>query len=142
FVKSAQRTRIGFALSEQNQVDVARVCQLVEGLPLGIELAATWVPTLSCQEIAQQIERNIDFLAASIRDLPERHRSIRAVFDHSWNLLTREERQVLQRLSVFRGGFTREAAEQVAGASLGVLSTLVAKSLVHRTADGRYDLHE
>jgi predicted ATPase/class 3 adenylate cyclase len=142
FVKSAQRARMGFALSEQNQVDIARVCRLVEGLPLGIELAATWVPTLSCQEIAQQIERNIDFLAVSIRDLPERHRSIRAVFDHSWKLLTREERQVLQRLSVFRGGFTREAAEQVAGASLPLLSLLVSKSLLRRLAAGRYDLHE
>src|SRR5262245_57050675 len=77
-----------------------------------------------------------------MRDLPERHRSIGAVFDHSWKLLTFQEQQVVQRLSVFRGGFTREAAEQVAGASLGALSTLVAKSLVHRTAHGRYDLHE
>jgi class 3 adenylate cyclase len=90
FVASAQRTRVGFALSEQNRADVAHVCQLVEGMPLGIELAATWVSMLSCQEIAQQIERNIDFLAVSIRDLPERHRSIRAVFDLSWKLLTLE----------------------------------------------------
>src|SRR5262249_10299794 len=136
------RARVGFALSEQNRADVARVCQLVEGMPLGIELAATWVSMLSCQEIAQQIEHNIDFLAVSIRDLPERHRSIRAVFDHSWKLLTLEERQALQRLSVFRGGFTREAAAQVAGASLGGLSALVTKSLLHRTIQGRYDVHE
>src|SRR5262249_52535375 len=121
---------------------VAHVCRLVEGMPLGIELAAAWVRTLSCAEIADEIARNLDFLVTSTRDLPERHRSIRAVFEHSWKLLTLEEQQVLQRLSVFRGAFTREAAEQVAGASLVVLSTLVTKSLLHRTAKGRYDLHE
>jgi predicted ATPase len=142
FVERAQRVRSGFAFSARNQADVARICRSVEGMPLGIELAATWIPALSCQEIAHQIERNIDFLATSIRDLPERHRSIQAVFDHSWKLLSDEERQVLCRLSVFRGGFTREAAEQVAGATLPLLSALVAKSLLVRTAQGRYDLHE
>jgi predicted ATPase len=142
FFQRAQRAQVGFRLTAEEWPAVARVCRMVEGVPLGIELAAAWVRTLSCTEIAQEIQRNLDFLVTSRRDLPERHRSIRAVFEHSWKLLTLEEQQVLQRLSVFRGGFTREAAEQVAGASLGVLSTLVAKSLSHRTANGRYDLHE
>jgi predicted ATPase/class 3 adenylate cyclase len=142
FVDSARRARTGFALTGRNQAYVARICQLVDGMPLGIELAATWTSTLSCQEIAQEIERNLDFLAVSVRDLPARHRSIRAVFDHSWQLLTTEEQHALQRLSVFRGGFTREAAEQVAGATLPRLLALASKSLLRRTAGDRYDLHE
>ena len=69
---------------------VVRICQLVEGLPLGIELAAAWVRLLSCQAIAQEIEQRLDFLAARLRNLPERQRSLRAVFEHSWKLLTAE----------------------------------------------------
>ena len=90
----------------------------------------------------QEIERGLDFLSVSARDLPARHRSMRAVFDHSWKLLTEEEQEVLLRLSVFRGGFRREAAEAVAGATLSMLSTLVTKSLIRRSGAGRYDLHE
>jgi predicted ATPase len=106
------------------------------------KLAAAWVRTLSCDEIAREIERGPDFLSVSTRDLPARHRSMRAVFDHSWKLLTEEEQKALLRLSIFQGGFRREAAEQVAEATLSVLSTLVTKSLIRRNGDGRYDLHE
>ena len=111
-------------------------------MPLGIELAAAWVWVLSCDEIAQEIQRNLDFLTTSARDVPERHRSMRAVFDSSWRMLSATEQRVLCQLSVFRGGFLREAAEQVAGASLPLLSALVTRSLVRRTVAGRYDLHE
>jgi len=97
---------------------------------------------LTCQEIAHEIERGMDFLATSMRDVPERQRSLRAAFDHSWNLLSADERRVLCRLAVFRGGFEREAAEQVAGATLPSLLALASKSLVRRTENGRYDLHE
>jgi tetratricopeptide (TPR) repeat protein len=111
-------------------------------MPLAIELAATWTRTLSLSEIEQEIQRNLDFLSTNMRNLPEGHRSMQAVFDHSWFLLVEEEQQVLARLSVFRGGFTLEAAKQVAGASLPILSSLVAKSLVQRTEAGHYALHE
>ncbi|MGH8631367.1 MAG: ATP-binding protein, partial [Burkholderiales bacterium] len=149
FVQTARRAHVDFVLAAEERPAVARICRLVEGMPLGIELAAAWVRTLSCREIAQEIERNLadprqgmDFLAASMRDVPERHRSIRAAFDHSWNLLSAEEQQVMRQLSVFRGGFRREAAEQVAGATLPLLSALVDKSLLRRTEAGRFDLHE
>ncbi len=142
FVRAAQRLRRDFALSEANREEVARICRLVDGLPLAIELAAAWTHVLSCREIAQEVERGLDFLASAHRDVPERHRSLRAVFDHSWKLLGEAEQRALSRLAVFRGGFSREAAEQVAGASLGMLSSLVAKSLVQRNEAGRYDLHE
>jgi len=142
FVHSAQRAQMGFELTVEERPWVAHICRLVEGMPLALELAATWVRTLSPAEIATEIERNLDFLSASARDLPERHRSMRAVFDSSWQMLSAEEQRALCWLSVFRGGFLREAAEQVAGASLSLLSSLVTRSLVRRTAAGRYDLHE
>ena len=129
-------------LLSNSKLRIIRICQLVEGLPLAIELAASWLKTLSCQQIIKQIERGIDFFATRVRDVPERHRSIRAVFDHSWNLLTEEERVVFPRLSVFRGGFTLEAAEQVAEADLTIMAGLVEKSMIRRDNTGRYDLHE
>jgi hypothetical protein len=92
---------------------MVQICQTVEGIPLAIELAAVWVGMLSCQEIAQEINSNMDFLRTSMRDIPERHRSIRATFDHSWNLLSEGERRALCQLSVFHGGFDR--MRQIAG---------------------------
>lgn len=141
FVQRARRTRAGFVLNAQERASVARLCRLVEGMPLALELAATWVKTLSVAEIVGEIERNLDFLSASVRDLPERHRSIRAVFHQTWNMLAADEQHVLNKLSVFRG-FEREAAEKVAGASLSILASLVSKSLVRRVKGERYDLHE
>lgn len=142
FVQRARRARPGFELKAEDKAGVVRLCRLVEGMPLAIELAATWVRLLSPAEIATEIENSLDFLNAQMRDLSERHRSMRAVFDHSWQMLSTEEKRVLGSLSVFRGGFQRQAAEHVAGASLPVLSSLVIRSLLRRTATGRYDLHE
>jgi len=142
FVERAQRTHHHFALSAENGAAVARICRLVGGMPLALELAASWVHILSCTEIAREIEQSLDFLAVNHRNLPERQRSVRATFDYSWRLLRVDEQQVLRRLSVFRGGFQREAAAAVAGATLPVLASLVSKSLVRRTEEGRYDLHE
>ena len=142
FLQRARRASVGFGATAENYPAIVRICRLVEGNPLGIELAAAWVRTLACEEIAREIEGGLDFLSVSVRDIPARHRSMRAVFDHSWELLTEEEQGIMRRLSVFRGGFRREAAEQVADATLAVLPALVTKSMVHRSGDGRYDLHE
>lgn len=120
----------------------ARICRLVEGMPLAIELAATWTRTLSCADIADEIQRNKDFLTTSQPDMLPRHRSIRAVFRQSWTMLTPEEQTVYQKLAVFRGGFTQQAAQNVAGASLMTLAALVNKSLVRQAETGRYDIHE
>lgn len=142
FVQRAQRARVGFALNPPDLPRVARLCHLVDGNPLALELAATWVRTLSLAEIVAEIERDLNFLSAPVRDLPERHRSMRVVFDRSWEMLAPEERRVLRELSAFHGRFQRQAAEQVAGATLATLSALVAKSLVRRTDTGHYDLHD
>ena len=142
FSSCARRIESVFKISDDNRVEIEKICHLVEGMPLAIELAATWMRVLSIPEIVQEIQRNLDFLSTSMRDLPERHRSMRAVFEHSWTLLPNREKQVLSRLSVFRGGFTRDAAEHVAGASLAVLASLVSRSLVQRTEPGRFHVHE
>jgi predicted ATPase len=142
FLQRARQARVGFTLTADDRQAVYEICQLVAGLPLGIELAAAWVATLSCQEIAREIQRNLDFLAATARDVEGRHRSIRAAFDHSWKLLSAEEQRVLRQIAIFRGSFTREAAEQIANTSLTSLSALVSKSLLRHTQDGRYELHD
>ena len=142
FVERARQARHDFQLTADNRHAVEQICRLLEGMPLGIELAATWVRVLSCAAIAEELARSLDFLQAPTRDLPERHRSMRAVFAHSWQLLDMEEQRVLRQLAVFRGGFTRAAAEQVVGATLPLLAALVDKSLVRRVGADRYDLHE
>jgi DNA-binding SARP family transcriptional activator/predicted ATPase len=142
FLQSACRAQPGFALSDDNVADVIRICRLVEGMPLGIVLAAAWVGVLTPAEIASEIGQSLEFLVAELRDLPERQRSMRAAFDRSWSLLSERERKVFQRLSVFRGGFTRQAARQVAAASLRELRALVEKSLLQRDPQGRYSVHE
>jgi predicted ATPase/class 3 adenylate cyclase len=141
FVERAAQVEPGFALNGDTE-HARRICHLVGGMPLGIELAAAWASMLPLAEIADEIEGNIDFLATSMRDLPERHRSLRAAIDQSWRLLTDEQRVAFSRLSVFRGSFDRVAATAVAGADLRVLSELVAKSLVRRPDFGRFELHE
>jgi predicted ATPase/DNA-binding NarL/FixJ family response regulator/Tfp pilus assembly protein PilF len=141
FVACARRVRHSFSLKVEAG-DVARICRLVDGNPLALELAAAWTKTLRCNVIADQIQTNLDFLASRARDAPVRHRSMRAVFDQAWQRLTDQEREVFKRLSVFRGGFRREAAERVAGASLVALTSLVEKSLLRWELDGRCQLHE
>jgi ATP/maltotriose-dependent transcriptional regulator MalT len=141
FLERAQQLRRDFAPADEAR-DIVRICQLVEGAPLGLELAAAWTKTLRCKAIAAEIQRNLDFLTTKLRNIPERQRSIRAVFEYSWQRLTPKEQQVYQRLSVFRGGFRREAAAQVAGASLAVLTALTDKSLIRLETAGRYQIHE
>jgi predicted ATPase/DNA-binding SARP family transcriptional activator len=142
FLHGAQRVRPDFELRPPDLAHVIRICRLVQGMPLGILLAATWVEMLTPEEIAAEIQRSLDFLETDLRDVPVRQRSIRAVFDHSWRLLDERERELFQGLSVFCGGFTREAALEVVGASLRDLSSLVNKSLLSPSSPGRYTLHE
>ena len=141
FMQAAQRVRGANVVAADQLPHVARICRLVEGMPLGIELAATWVRLLSYREIAQEIEQNYHFLETSSPGAPERHLSLTAAFDHSWSRMSAEERTLFRRLSVFRGGFVREAAEQVAGANLRTLAALMDKCLIQRQLSGRYLTH-
>lgn len=142
FMQSAQRANMAFTLTEEEEPALVQICQLLEGIPLALELAAAWSPLLSCAEIAQEVATNIDFLTTTMHDIPERHRSLRATFNHSWRLLADAERDALCALSVFHGGFDRPAAAHIAGASLPLLASLASKSLIRRAENGRYDLHE
>jgi predicted ATPase/transcriptional regulator with XRE-family HTH domain len=142
FIQRANQASVGFKPTKKDLLAIAQICELVEGLPLGIELAAAWVRTLTCDEIADEIQNSLDFLESSARGLPERHRSIRATIEYSWKLLSPAEQKVLRQLAIFRGGFSRQAAASVADASLANLLELVSKSLIRRTESGRYDMHE
>ncbi|NLS76190.1 MAG: hypothetical protein GXY76_02915 [Chloroflexi bacterium] len=125
---------------------VEGLCRRVGGLPLAVLLAATWMRTLSpaeiAAELAQEAGRSLELLTADWPGVPERERSMRAVFDRSWELLSARERAILAGLSVFRGGFTAHRAEAVTGATLRDLARLVDRSLVMRRESGRYDLQD
>jgi DNA-binding SARP family transcriptional activator/predicted ATPase len=143
FLQTARRLDSGFDVSDNDLSYLARICHLLEGMPLAIELAAGWVDVLSLAGIADEIQHGLDFLETEWRDAPARHRSMRAAFDGSWRRLGEAEQQVLAQLSVFRGGFTRAAAREVAGADLRTLARLVDRSLLQFHHDReRYQLHE
>ncbi len=135
------KTRV--TLFKEDLPSVSRICQLVEGLPLGIELAASAVRRKSIEQVATAIESGKEDLQTSWKDVPERHRSLRAVFEQSWQLLTHEERRVFCGLAIFRSGFTTEAAGQVAEAAPVVLDSLMDHSMIRFNPNKeRYDLHE
>ncbi len=140
FAQAALRVRPDFDVQGERE-HVHRICELVGGMPLAIELAGAWCESLECADIVKELERDGDFLETDLRDVPERHRSLRAVFDYSWNLLNEKERGALARLTVFRGDFTREAAAGALDVSLSVLTGLLNKSLVHKTERGRFAVH-
>ncbi|MFN8445758.1 MAG: BTAD domain-containing putative transcriptional regulator [Caldilineaceae bacterium] len=140
FVQCARRVRADFILDTERAA-VLRICTLVEGMPLGIELAAAWLKVMSCDQIAQEVARGLDFLTARYQNIPARHRSMRAVMEHSWALLAVKERAIAARLSVFCGPFSHEAAE-IVGASLLTLADLVEKALLRLRPDGTYQMHE
>ena len=142
FEQAAQQAHSSFEMRNGNVEAVARICERVEGMPLAIELAAVWTQLLPVEEIAHRIDQSLDLLQTVTRDVPDRHRSMRAVFEHSWSLLSEDERATFKRLSVFQGSFNTDAAEAIAGATLPLLAALMDKSLIRRHAEGRYDLHE
>ncbi|MGB3716799.1 MAG: adenylate/guanylate cyclase domain-containing protein [Candidatus Promineifilaceae bacterium] len=141
FEERARQVEPAFILDGDDAQAVIRTCQLVEGLPLGIELAAAWVGMLSCQEIVSEIEQNMDFLATTMRGVPEKHRSLRAIFDQTWRRLTDVQQAGFRKLAVFRGGFRREAASAVAGVPLPMLLEFAQKSLLRRDDRGRFEMH-
>jgi predicted ATPase/DNA-binding SARP family transcriptional activator len=142
FIQCSRRARPNFTLSTTDQAAMRQLCRITEGMPLALELAAAWVPTLSLAAIADAVQHNLDFLASNQRDAPAHHRSVQAAIEKSWELLSAAEKDVFRRLAIFRGGFTLEAAQQVTGASQEALARLAAKSLLRQNQAGRYDLHE
>src|SRR5690606_12810186 len=141
FLRRARQVR-GAAVASDELPHVLRLCRLLDGAPLGLELAAGWTHLLSCRELVGEVERTFDVLAREGTSSDDRHGSLRGVFAHSWSLLSAGEGRALARLAVFRGGFTREAALAVAGCDLATLASLARKSLVQRVEEGRFRLLE
>lgn len=141
FFERARQANTSLQPCAMDQKVAAHICQLLDGVPLGIELAAAWTPLLTPLEIVAEIQKNLDFLTTDASDVPEKHHSLRAVFDSSWQLLDDTQRQALDRLAVFQGDFDHNAAQHIAGLNLAQLSTLVAKSLVANERSGRFRLH-
>lgn len=150
FLYHARRLQPTFQPNAAERAAIAQICVAVDGMPLAILLAAAWLELLSptaiahklVDELANGVAHGVDFLAADWPDLPARQRSMRAVLDQSWRLLPIQEQRVLAALALFRGGFTYEAANDVAGATLHQLRALVEKALLHRAAEHRYEIHE
>ncbi|MEZ4658221.1 MAG: BTAD domain-containing putative transcriptional regulator [Caldilineaceae bacterium] len=142
FKECARRIRPNTPLHPSNDAAIIHICQLVEGIPLAIELAAAWLPLMSCTQIAAALRGGIDILATTQSDVDDRHRSMRAALDYSWRMATPAEQLVLARLAVFHGGFTLPLAQAVADADPLMLRTLTDKSWLHRLANGRLVMHE
>jgi predicted ATPase/DNA-binding SARP family transcriptional activator len=142
FCKYARRARPSFTLRSKHLAPLQQILEITAGMPLALLLAAGWVDVLDPAEIAVEIERSLGFLEATHRDIPHRQRSMRAVFGATWQRLSSTEREEFAALSVFHGGFSRAAAESVAGTSLADLRRLADHSLLVRHDSGRFEIHE
>ena len=144
FIGTAQRLNPQFSPRSQDQEAILRLCHLLDGMPLGLELAASWTRVLSCQEIVEEIEKNLDFLEGRQHNRPQRHRSLRAVFNYAWQRLSTQEQLTFQKLSCFENSFQREAGLSVAQTDLKTLTQLVDKSFLswqppqNKEKQGRY----
>jgi predicted ATPase/DNA-binding SARP family transcriptional activator len=139
FCQNAQRTFQKFSY-QNNREAIIKICQLVDGIPLSILLASSWVRVFNCQEIATEIKKNIEFLTSFEHDINPRHRSLKVVFDNSWKLLPEEEQLILRRLSIFQAAFTANAAYEICEATPIRLSLLTDKSLLYRRPDDRFEM--
>ena len=141
FAQSAKQVDANFNLTDENKDLITEICERVGGMPLAIELAASWLRVISLEEIARELEKGFDILETTTKDLPERHQSVRVVFALSWQQLSEDERAALRKLSVFQGGFTKEAAQTVAGVGLPLLLLLRNKSFLEQDSSGRFAQH-
>ncbi len=141
FVERASAARPDFHLIEENASAIASICHRLDGLPLGIELAASRVRTLSIQEIAARLDDRFRLLTSGSRTAPSRQQTLQASIAWSFELLTATERALLRRLSVFTGGWTLEAAQALgendrahtpvqSSEVLDLLARLVDKSMI------------
>ncbi|WP_344524920.1 AfsR/SARP family transcriptional regulator, partial [Streptomyces rectiviolaceus] len=145
FAERAAAAAPGFVLDAENTADAALICRRLDGIPLAIELAATRVRALGVHALAERLHDRFRLLNQVRRDAPARQRTLRAVIDWSWELLTVEEQGALRQLAVFGGGFTLDSAEAVYGVASGgaadvldLVTRLVDRSLLS-TAPGAAD---
>jgi predicted ATPase/DNA-binding SARP family transcriptional activator len=142
FLQIARTVKPQLSFDEQDFAAIGRICRIVQGMPLAILLSASWLLTLPLEQIAEEINQNLEFLHGKMRDLPERQQSVLAAFEYSWKRLQEEEQKTFMQLSVFSCGFSHSAAQQVAAATLPTLRSLIDKSFIYMGQDGRYQIHE
>lgn len=140
FEQTARRWQSTFTASK-DWGDIVDICRELIGIPLAIELAAGWVRSQTCSQILSGIRSDMDHISSTMKDIPERHRSLRAVFDHSWNMLSDVERSIFSKLAVFTGSFLSSAAEAICETNLVTLESLAQQSLLQRSSSGRYQMH-
>jgi tetratricopeptide (TPR) repeat protein len=148
FLQQAVRLRADFVPTEEDLAAIVRLCQLTQGMPLGIELAASGIRYASCGEIVRQLQERLDLTFGSWHNMPERHQSLQAVFEHSWLLLAADEQAVARRLAVFQGPFDMEAATAVGQGTAAEgqekpaqIALLYDKSFLQKGDGGRFELH-
>jgi predicted ATPase/DNA-binding SARP family transcriptional activator len=141
FQVCAQKAGRDYKIPASDVPSIIHICQLVEGIPLAVELAAALTYTKSCQDIAAQLSKNFEILSTSMRNVQSRQRSMLATMQYSWNLLSIEEKHSFSQLSIFLEDFDSEAANTIIGVESSMLTTLINKSLIRNTSEGRYVLH-
>ncbi|MCB8959854.1 MAG: tetratricopeptide repeat protein [Ardenticatenales bacterium] len=142
FLSVARQAQPHFELNAGTAAQLQTICQLVDGMPLALRLAAAWLRALPLAEIVVQLRAGLDILTTSQRDLPVRQRAVRAIFDQTLAQLVEDEVVALQTLSAFPAGFSAAAARTVAEATPRLLSELVDRGLIQLEETGRYQIHE
>ncbi len=140
-ISSGQRSDPTLSVTEENRASLGRICRALAGMPLALEMAGSWLSLFSPALLADQIAQNLDMLVTTRQDLPERQRSLRAIFDHTLDQLHSSEREMLIELTVFRDSFTLPAALAVSALAVQSLSTFSDHALLQRSADERFSLH-
>lgn len=142
FFNRVSQKQPGFTLHENNLPSVIKICRILEGLPLGVELAAATICEQGSDQVAEKYGNDLGALSTRMRNVQTRHRSLNAAFDVSWNRLSDDLQQIFYSLSIFSDGFDYFAAGEVASASQMDLAILVSKSLLRKNQESRFSLHE
>ena len=143
FLAAAKRVSARFVLKNSEAPALVRLCNLLDGTPLALELAASWLRLLNLPEITEEVTRNLDFLEGGLQHLPPQQNGLRAVFTHSYSLLSQGQQLALARLAIFRGGFTRSAGLDITKVSHRDLLALTDASLIKRSSSAdRWQVHE
>ncbi len=142
FISSANRVMPSLEFDDNTLKTAAKITNLVEGMPLAIELSSAWLRIISVEQLLLEIQKSLDMLSSEQADVAFRHRNVRAVFDYSWQRLGKKQKDILKQLAVFKGGFSLEAAEEVAGAHLSYLLNITNESLIRTANNNRFNMHE
>jgi predicted ATPase/DNA-binding SARP family transcriptional activator len=141
FISRAERLASTFIVHTPVLEAIAELCHQVQGMPLALEIAATWTRSIGVLELVNTLRPGFD-LSGSLESVPQRQRNLQVILDFTWRLLSDQEQAILCKLSVFRGGFNLEAAQAIAGAHLGFLLRFINHALLRRSQAGRFDMHE